>query len=306
MALNTAKYEAVQRSLTQSFRETVAAATPFYSSICTVMPSDGADEAYGLIGSMPGVREWLGDRQFTELRAADFTIKNKHWENSLLVEKTNIDDDRIGLYGPLMSDLANEATYHPDELLFDAIVDGESTACFDGQYFFDTDHSWGNSGSQSNDLTQAAATGTTPTAAEFRTAFHAARAAMLKFTNDQGKLLNRPVSTGLSNLLVVVNPDFEVIAAEALYASLNSNGATNVVLDRPRIVSSAHLTDTSKMYLFDTSGMIKPFVFQARAPLSAAWKGADDLETKHLKFMTEARYNVGYLAWWKAVLTTFT
>lgn len=305
MALNTAKYEVVQRTLTQKFRDTAMTATPFYPRVCVEMESDGADEAYGILGNMPGVREWLGDRQFKELRAADFTLKNKHWENSLLVEKTNVDDDRIGLYGPLMQDLAIEAAYHPDELFFTALVNGESSACFDGQFFFDTDHSFGDSGSQSNDMTATAATGTTPTAAEFRTAFHAARAAMLKFKNDQGKLLNRPVSTGLTNLLCVVNPDFEVIAKEALTAQILSNNS-NVVVDAPTIVSSAHLTDTSKMYLFNLDGAMKPFVFQKRTPLTHSWKGAEDMETKFLKYMTEARYNVGYLAWWKCVLTTFT
>lgn len=306
MALNTAKYEVVQRTLTQSFREAAMAATPFYPNVCSTVTSDGADEGYGLIGNMPGVREWLGDRQFNELRAADFTIKNKLWEASLQVEKTDIDDDRIGLYGPLMTDLAAEASYHPDELFFQTLVNGESTACFDGQFFFDTDHSWGDSGTQSNDLTYAAATGTTPTAEEFRAAFHAARAAMMKFKNDKGKLLNRPINQRLSDLLVVVNPDFEVVATEALTANLTSTGGSNIVLDRPRIVSSAHLTDTSKMYLFNLQGALKPFVFQARQPISASWKGADDAETKFLKFMTSGRYNVGYLAWWKAVLTTFT
>lgn len=306
MPLNTAKYEVVQRSLTQSFREAAMAATPFYTSVCSIVQSDGADEGYGLIGNMPGVREWLGDRQFNELRAADFTVRNRLWETSLQVEKTDIDDDRIGLYGPLMTDLAAEASYHPDELFFQTLVNGESTACFDGQFFFDTDHSWGDSGTQSNDLTYAAATGTTPTADEFRAAFHAARAAMMKFKNDRGKLLNRPINQRLSDLLVVVNPDFEVVATEALTANLTSTGGSNIVLDRPRIVSSAHLTDTSKMYLFNLQGALKPFIFQARQPISANWKGADDAETKFLKFMTSARYNVGYLAWWKAVLTTFT
>jgi hypothetical protein len=51
---------------------------------------------------------------------------------------------------------------------------------------------------------------------------------------------------------------------------------------------------------------MRPFVFQRRAPITTGWKGADDMEFKELKFMTEARYNIGYLAWWKAVLTTFT
>ena len=200
MALDTAKATVTLRTLTQRFDNRLKSATPFYPQISTIIQSDGFDESYGMLGSMPGIREWLGDRQFKELRAGTFTITNKHWENSLLIKKTDLADDRMGLYGPLMEDLAIEAAYHPDELFFTALVNGETTACFDSQYFFDTDHSWGDSGTQDNDLTYAAATSTVPTAAEFRGAFHAARAAMLKFKNDQGKLLNRPVSTGLTNL----------------------------------------------------------------------------------------------------------
>ena len=305
MALDTAKATVTLRTLTQRFDNRLKSATPFYPQISTIIQSDGFDESYGMLGSMPGIREWLGDRQFKELRAGTFTITNKHWENSLLIKKTDLADDRMGLYGPLMEDLAIEAAYHPDELFFTALVNGETTACFDSQYFFDTDHSWGDSGTQDNDLTYAAATSTVPTAAEFRGAFHAARAGMLKFKNDQGKLLNRPVSTGLTNLLCVVNPDFEVIAKEALTAQILSNNS-NVVVDAPRIVSSAYLTDSSKMYLFNLDGALKPFVFQAREPISRQMKGLDDIETKDVKFMTESRYNVGYLAWWKAVLTTFT
>ncbi len=306
MALDTAKATVTLRTLTKKFDDRIRASTPFYPNVCAVVPSDGADEAYGFLGSMPGVREWLGDRQFNELRSATFTIANKHWENSLRISKNDLADDRMAMYGPVMEDLAIEAAYHPDELLFTALVNGESAACFDGQYFYDTDHSWGDSGSQSNDLTYAAATSTIPTAAEFKAAFHQARAAMLKFTNDQGKLLNRPISTGLTNLLVVVNPDFEVIAKEALLSALIGGGNTNIVVDAPRIISSAYLTDTSKFYLFNLDGAMKPFVFQAREPLTRQMKGLDDIETKDVKFMTEARYNVGYLAWWKACLTTFT
>lgn len=306
MALDTAKATVTLRTLTKKFDNRVQSATPFYPQLCNVVPSDGADEAYGMLGNMPGMREWLGDRQFKELRAGTFTITNKHWESSLLIKKTDIADDRMGMYGPLMEDLAVEAAYHPDELFFTAMVNGESTACFDGQYFFDTDHSWGDSGTQSNDLTYAAATSTIPTAAEFKAAFTAARTAMLKFTNDQGKLLNRPITTGLSNLLVIVNPDFEQIAKDALLATLSGGGNSNIVVDTPRIISSAYLTDTSKMYLFNLDGALKPFVFQAREPLTRQMKGLDDIETKDVKFMTEARYNLGYLAWWKGVLTTFT
>jgi phage major head subunit gpT-like protein len=305
MALDTAKATVTLRTLTQKFDNKVKAAAPFYPQICTVVPSDGYDEAYGMLGNVPGVREWLGDRQFKELRAANFSIVNKHWESSLLIKKTDIKDDRMGLYGPLMEQLAVEAAHHPDELvLSDLLPNGDAQACFDGQFFFDTDHSWGDSGSQSNDLTSDATDHTAVTAAEFRTAYHAARSAMLDFKNDQGKLLNRPVVMGLSSLLIVVPTELELAAYTGLTAPL-LGGDTNVVIDRPRIVVCPYLTSAVEFYVFNTGGIIKPFIFQAREPLSRQMKGLDDIEVKDVKFMTEARYNVGYGAWWTGVMTTF-
>lgn len=307
MALNTAKYVSTQRDLTQKFREGAMAATPFYSTLCTEIQSTGADENYGILGSMPGVREWLGDRQFKKLRAGSFVIANREWENSVEFEKNDIDDDRIGLMTELASDFGQEAMLHPDELLIEALIAGETTACFDGQYFFDTDHSWGDSGTQSNDLTHPVAALATPTAAEFKAAFHASRVKMLGYTNDQGKKLNRPVIRGSNKLLCLVPLELQQVATEALNATLTSTGGSNVVLDQPEIVPCPALTDASKFYTFNMEGVLKPFVFQKRRPIrTPSWKGMDDPETKVLKMMTDARYNLGYLAWWKATVTDFT
>lgn len=306
MALDTTRAVATLRGLTAKFDIAVANAQPFYPTLSTVVQSVGDDEKYGFLGAMPGMREWLDDRLFLSLRAADYTLKNKLWESSVRVEKVDIEDDRLNMYGPILEQLAMEAVHHPDELLLSLIVNGESTACFDGQYFFDTDHAWGASGTQSNDLTQAAATGTTPTEAEFRTAYHAARAAMLGFKNDKGKLFIRPTVRPFSNLLLVVPPSLEEVANQAINKTFISSGETNIVLDKPAIVALGGLTDATKFYLFNLSQALKPFVFQARRPLRRQMKGMDDIEFKDVKFMTDARYNMGYLAWWNAVLTTFT
>lgn len=306
MSLDTAKAVGILRSLTAKFDNAMETADTFYPQVCTIIQSDGADEQYGLLGNMPGVREWLGDRVFHELRAGHFTIVNKLWEDSLLIKKTDLADDRMGLYPALLEELGKEAACHPDELMFTAIVNGESTACFDGQYFFDTDHSWGSSGTQDNDLTYAAATGTVPTAAEFKAAYNQARTAMVKYKNDQGKFLNRSTIRRQSDLMVLIPPDVQQQAEDALLTPLSGGGNTNRVIDTPRIVVSPLLTDATKWYLINTGAILKPFVFQAREPISRQMKGHDDIETKDVKFMTQARYNVGYLAWWTAVLTTWT
>jgi phage major head subunit gpT-like protein len=305
MSLDTAKAIVNLRSLTQRFDQGMEMARPFYPEIATIVQSTGRDEEYGGLGSVPGVREWLGDRQFNTLRGAKFTIENKHWESSVMVEKTDIADGRLVKYGPILEELGKEAAFHPDELMFDLIINGESSVCFDGQFFFDTDHVWGDSGSQSNDLTSAAATGTTPTEAEFRTAYHAARAAMLGFKRDNGKLFHRPTITPNADFLLLVKPAHEETARAALTKTFINSGESNLVLDAPRIVAVPYLT-ADKFYLLKTGGALKPFIFQAREPLTRQMKGMDDKEWKDVKFMTEARYNAGYLAWWNAVLTTWT
>jgi len=304
MSLDIAQATAVMRGLTQKFDTAAEAARPFYPSVSLTVDSNGADEGYGLRGAMAGVKEWHGERKYNELRSADFVIANRSWESSLLVGKDAIADDRIGLYGPLSEDLAIEAVHHPDELFFDILVAGESNPCYDGQNFFDVDHAWGNSGSQSNDLAATAA-GSLPTADEFKTAFDAARINMLKFRNDQGKLMNRAVASGLSHLLCLVPVEMELVAREALEAPLVNGGDSNVIIDAPMVVSSAQLVDTSKMYLFDLSGSRRPFIFQAREALSRQVRDIDNDETRDIKLLTSARYNMGYGDWNKACLSTF-
>ena len=305
MALDTARAVATLRGLTAKFDAGADAAQPYYPNLCTIVPSNGSDEQYGWLGSMPGMQEWLGDRQFKSLRSGNFTLANKKWESSIAIEKDDIEDDRLGMYGPVLEHLGQEAALHPDELLLSAIEAGESTACFDGQYFFDTDHTWGDSGTQDNDLTYAAASGTTPTTDEFKGAYRAAVTALLGFKNDQGKLLNRPTVTRLSGLTVVVPLALRATAYDSVESQILSN-STNVVIDRPEIVCLPGLASAAKFYVFNTGARLRPFVFQARTPLSRQMKGLDDSEFKAVKFMTDARYNLGYLAWWNAVLTTFT
>jgi phage major head subunit gpT-like protein len=70
----------------------------------------------------------------------DYTIQNKEYEGTVGVPRVKIEDDQYGVYTPLMEEMGNAAARHPDELLFALVLLGASTVCYDGQYFFDTDH----------------------------------------------------------------------------------------------------------------------------------------------------------------------
>jgi len=305
MALDVAKITSNLRDLTAKFDMALETCTPFYPEVCKVRPSNRRDEKYAWLGNMPGMREWLGPRQVKQLRSADYLLKNKTFESTLGIDRDDIEDDEWGMYDDAMPQLAEEAAYHPDELWFTALQAGESTACWDGQLFYDTDHLWGDSGSQSNDLTYNVTTPADPTPTEFLASYHQARSAVLNFKRDNGKNFMRPIIRGQRDFLCLVPTNMELAATAAFKSQIISN-STNIVLDTPRVVAAPSLTATDKWFLFYTGGKLKPFLFQARKPLTRQMKGLKDIEFKNVKFMTEARYNVGYLAWFYTCLTTLT
>lgn len=305
MSLDTAKATAQLTSITAKFDTGMLAATPFYPEVCTIFPSKVKTEDYAWLGNMPGVREWIGERQFQELRAARYLLANKLWETSVAIDREDIEDDRVGLYGPILEGVGREAAQHPDELFFNALVNGGANVCYDGQYFFDTDHAWGDSGTQSNDISSSASTPAAPTATEWKTAFTKALTSMAAFKNDQGKLLNRPTFGTESGLLAVIPMNMWQAAVDATQSTMISN-SSNLLVSPVRIVASPYLTTTTKFYLFKTDGVLKPMVFQARRPVQRAMKGLDDREFRAVKFMADARYNVGYLAWWAAMRITLS
>lgn len=302
MALDTAVAVAKLRSLTATFDQAQVQARPYYPNIATIVQSNGASENYGWLGSMPSMREWLGDRVFAKLRAARYELANKEWEASLEVPRTSIEDDTLGMLAPIFQQLGMEAMLHPDELFFSILeANGE---CFDGQYFFDTDHAWGNSGTQSNALSYTVASTSAVTESEFRESFEAARAAMVLYKRDNGKLWH-PGTVSQMQLVAMVPAALEKVATRAFNKELIGNGESNVLTARPQIVTVPALASSVAWYLFRTDTPLKPFVFQNRRPLQRQMKGMDDREFKDVKFMTDARYNCGYLAWWNAVRTTF-
>ena len=144
------------------------------------------------------------------------------------------------------------------------------------------------------------------TQTEFEDAYNQARTQMLQYKDDAGEFLIQPTITGLNNLMLLVPPELEVVANKTMRSVLVGGGNSNIILDAPDIVVSPFLTNADKFYLLHLDQALKPFVFQARERLRREIIGQNSIEKKDVMFHTEARYNVGYLAWWNAVLTTFT
>lgn len=122
------------------FNDAFATAESDYAKVAMEVTSTTAAEDYKWMGKTTRFREWIGDRVVQNLSAHSYIIQNKPFENTVGVDRDDIEDDKLGVYTPLMQQLGYDAKTHPDELVFPLLAAGFTQTCFDGQYFFDTDH----------------------------------------------------------------------------------------------------------------------------------------------------------------------
>ncbi|EFH11592.1 Mu-like prophage major head subunit gpT family protein [Pseudoroseomonas cervicalis] len=140
MIVNSSNLRTLGIGFSAAFRGALAKAPQLYKRVATVVPSTTAANEYGWLGDLPGMREWIGDRVIQNLVTHDYTIRNRDFELTVGVKRKHIEDDNLGIYAPMFETLGDNAGAHPDKLVFDTLKAGTTTKCYDGQYFFDTDH----------------------------------------------------------------------------------------------------------------------------------------------------------------------
>lgn len=261
--------------------------------------STGQEEVYNWLGRVPNMKEWVDQRVLEGLLAQDFTIKNKHWEATIEVDRNAIEDDRIGMYTPRVQELGEEARRHPDELVSDLLNNGGAQLAYDGQFFFDTDHAEGASGSQSNIVT-----GTGTTVAQITADFRSARSKLRSLKDDRGK----PYLRGDVKLLVVARPELEGILEELANAAFIAN-TENVLKGAFDLWINPYLDGaTGKVndyYVLHVGAPVRPLIVQMRRNpefVSLTDPGSEHV-FKHRTFLfgVDGRYNAGYGLWQYAV-----
>lgn len=141
MAIITpALISSLRTGYSKSFQDALAATPTDWAKIATKVPSSNTSNTYGWLGQFPKLREWVGDRVIKDMAASGYQITNKLFEGTVGVKRTDIEDDNVGIYTPLFAEMGRAAAAHPDELVFGLLAAGETTLCYDGQNFFDTDH----------------------------------------------------------------------------------------------------------------------------------------------------------------------
>ena len=306
MLVNKTTLAAIFTNLRTTYNQAFAAAPSTWQRIAMLVPSTTSQEDYAWLSQFPKMRRWIGEKAIKSLSAYKYTVVNDDFEATIEVNRNNIEDDTIGIYKPMAQGAGYSAKQWPDEMVAEVVNGAFTTACFDGQYFVDTDHPVGDGAggttSVSNKGTLALSGDTLALA---RASYGVARTAMMMFKDDEGRPLNV-----IPNVLLV-GPALEDTARMLLTVDRLEDGKPNPYKGTATLEVDTRITSTTAWFLLDTSKPVKPFVFQQRkAPVfvSQTDPQSDNVfNRKSYRFGAEARGASGYGFWqtcWGSTGTT--
>lgn len=291
MIVNQANLHGLTVGYSTAFNKSFNTMQPNYQKVATVVPSTTGEQDYKWLGQIPGMREWIGEREIQSLAAYDYSIKNKPFEQTIGVPRNDIEDDKYGVYSVLFSQMGEAAAMHPDELVFGAMMDGFTEACYDGKAFFAENHeSGGKTYSNKGDERLS------------RESYKKARKSIMSIKGDKGKSLK------LLPDLLVVSPALEEEARLILEAD-QINGTTNVLKGTAKLhvepILAAH---EDYWFLLCTNRFLKPFIYQLRKKpkFESLTKETDENVFMLGEFLygVDGRSNAGYGFWQMAYGST--
>ncbi len=304
------------RAIIGSFfhRLEVAQAASWVGDVGMYFRSDQESETYKWLGQAPAMREWVGGRHAKGFAENGITIANKHFESTLEVPVNWMRRDKTGQIMVRVDELVGRTVTHWQSLLSTLIAAGESAVCYDGQYFFDTDHAEGDSGTQSNDITVVMSavpgagtddTATNPSPIQMQQMVMSGVEKILGFKDDQGEPMNEMAR---SFLVMVPTPLFKNAAA-ALNNPVIAGGDTNTLVNLDgysfRLAVNPRLSWTDKLAVFRTDASVKPFILQEEqgVRVGAIAEGSElEFNEDIHRYGVDAWRNVGYGYWQHACL----
>ena len=291
MLVNKANLTAVFINLKTTFNKAFDAAPSLWEKTTMKVPSGSSQNNYAWLSRFPKMRKWLGDKVVKTLEAFGYSIINDDFEATVEVDRNDIDDDNIGIYGLQAQEAGYSAKQLPDELDADLKNNAFANECYDGQYFYDTDHVVAGA-SVSNHGTAALSAATTAAAAA---SYGAGRLAIMSFKDDEG----RPLA--LIPDLLEVGPALEATGKLLLENEKLTDESPNPYKGTVTLLVNPRLTSTTQWMLHVTNRPLKPFVYQERkAPVfvqQTTPEGDPVFMRKKFRFGAEARAAGGYGLW---------
>ncbi len=287
------------------------------SALSNYFTSDQASEEYAWLGMAPVLREWVGGRNAKGFRESSQIITNTHYEATLEILLRDLRRDKSGQARVRIAELARRTNAHWASLLSTIIAAGESTVCYDGQYFFDTDHEEGDSGSQDNDITvdisampcEVTGSTTAPSVEEMQWAIVKGIEAICGFKDDQGE----PMNENATSFLVMVPVAFMNVALQAVDTPRQVAASQTALTASKKkftidVEANVRLSAwTDRFPVFRTDGAVKALIRQEETAVQLKVKGEGseyEFDNDAHQYGVDTWRNVGYGYWQNACLVT--
>lgn len=140
MIINSQTLDSLRVGFKTEFQRGLGMAPTMRDRVAMTVPSTTFENRYGWLRKLSGMREWIGPRAIDNISEASYAIANRHFEKTVAVDRNDIEDDNLGQYSAMFAEMGELTAALPEQLVWNLLNAGFSTNCWDGQFFFDTDH----------------------------------------------------------------------------------------------------------------------------------------------------------------------
>ena len=268
MVVQTEIVEALRTRVHALYAQIHEEYTPIWPAYVTEITGAETVNKMDWFGAMPIMREVKGPIDIGKVHHHDYTITVGRQGVGILVELKMLYHNRLDQVGLMLRDFFARTVTYEDRVCAQTLSAGFSTTCFDGQYFYDSDHSWGDSGTVSN-------VGTAAFSADDPTAYNVAWSAINTCPDEQG------IPMGFVPTHLVVHPDLRDKTLRLLKAQTVKEGGTNVYAGDVQVIVTAHLSTATEWHLLACGRPVKPIVKMVEIPFSTATIDDSELIAKN-------------------------
>jgi len=244
----------------------------YWQQYAEEVPSSTKQNVYTWLAELPGLRKWVGPKLARNIAARAVALINDDYEDTMEIDRNDIDDDVAGVYGRKAELMGDAGSRWGDDLVTSALINGNSTVCFDGQNFFDTAHPV-----DVDDTSQGTYQNSFTSRPLNQANFNFVYSQMQSYKGESGKPLE------IEPTLLVTTPANREIAFEICKAPLiaqiakNAAGTDNVASAAASNVNMGEVTplilprlidDTAGVWYLLSTNRLKPFLFQVRKPVT--------------------------------------
>lgn len=271
---------------------------------------------YAVVSATPQMQKWIGGRDAKRLFAQAVTLVSEDYEATVVDLKKNWMYDKTGQLMRRVENFVGKTFSHWNKLASEVLELGTATLTYDGANFFSTSHSFGDSGTISNNVSNSevaaldVASTAAVTTAEAADIIYGLLHHFHTFKDDAGE----PIHEDLQSIIVMVPTAMGSAFRQAAQAQIVTDGVGSrdnpLARDgvRVRVIVNARLTSSTVLYAFADNGDPALILQQRGMPMFSDKAEGSDFEhdTNQWEFGVTSERAVGLFCWQAAIRATIS